>query len=41
MRIWSDSFEHRGAIPAEFAMGQAGPFAALAPVAVRLGYPEA
>ncbi len=21
MRIWSDSFEHRGAIPAEFAMG--------------------
>jgi Raf kinase inhibitor-like YbhB/YbcL family protein len=28
MRIWSDSFEHRGAIPAEFAMGQADGFAA-------------
>ena len=27
MRIWSDSFEHRGAIPAEFAMGQADGFA--------------
>lgn len=23
MRIWSDSFEQRGRIPAEFAMGQA------------------
>ncbi|MBE2291868.1 MAG: YbhB/YbcL family Raf kinase inhibitor-like protein [Xanthomonadaceae bacterium] len=28
MRIWSDSFENRGAIPAGFAMGQADGFAA-------------
>ena len=28
MRIWSGSFEHRGAIAAEFAMGQADGFAA-------------
>ena len=28
MRIWSGSFEHRGAIPAEFAMGRADGFAA-------------
>src|SRR5687768_13769379 len=28
MRIWSESFEPRGAIPAEFAMGQADGFAA-------------
>lgn len=28
MRIWSDSFEHRGPIPAEYAMGQADGFAA-------------
>ena len=28
MRIWSDSFEHRGEIPREFAMGQADGFAA-------------
>ena len=28
MRIWSDSFDHRGAIPAEFAMGQPDGFAA-------------
>jgi Raf kinase inhibitor-like YbhB/YbcL family protein len=28
MHIWSSSFEPRGAIPAEFAMGQAGGFAA-------------
>ena len=27
MRIWSDSFEHRGEIPLEFAMGQADGFA--------------
>jgi Raf kinase inhibitor-like YbhB/YbcL family protein len=27
MRIWSDSFESRGRIPAEFAMGQADGFA--------------
>ena len=27
MRIWSDSFEHRGAIQAEFAMGQPDGFA--------------
>ena len=28
MRIWSDSFQHRGAIPAEFAMGGPEGFAA-------------
>ena len=28
MRIWSDSFEHRGAIAAEFAMGRPDGFAA-------------
>jgi len=28
MRIWSDSFEHRGPIPAEFAAGQPDGFAA-------------
>ncbi|KAF1689770.1 YbhB/YbcL family Raf kinase inhibitor-like protein [Pseudoxanthomonas taiwanensis] len=27
MRIWSDSFEHRGRIPAEFAMGRPDGFA--------------
>ncbi|AKC86627.1 YbhB/YbcL family Raf kinase inhibitor-like protein [Pseudoxanthomonas suwonensis] len=27
MRIWSESFEHRGPIPAEFAMGQPDGFA--------------
>ena len=27
MRIWSDSFEHRGESPREFAMGQADGFA--------------
>jgi phosphatidylethanolamine-binding protein (PEBP) family uncharacterized protein len=26
MRIWSDSFEHRGRIPAEFALGAADGF---------------
>lgn len=28
MRIWSDSFEHRGRLPAEFAMGTADGFGA-------------